>query len=151
MKSNIMTEKALIPQFVKTLPDVLEEGILYISMEYATAAHKCVCGCGLEVVTPFSPVQWELTFNGVSVSLDPSIGNWSFPCESHYWIIRNKIRWAPKWSKERIKAGREYGALRNQNYLDIKTPADIQEIGINKEQESVPRKSFWQRLKEKFF
>jgi len=28
------------------------------------------------------------------VSLAPSIGNWSFPCNSHYWITGNEVRWA---------------------------------------------------------
>jgi hypothetical protein len=38
------------------------------------------------------------------VSLDPSIGNWSFPCRSHYWIRNNKVRWAENWSQARIDA-----------------------------------------------
>jgi hypothetical protein len=47
---------------------------------------KCCCGCGHEVVTPFSPTDWKLTFDCVSVSLYPSIGNWSPPCRAHYFI-----------------------------------------------------------------
>ena len=41
-------------RFVQNIPEQLEPGILYISMEFATAAHRCFCGCGEEVVTPFS-------------------------------------------------------------------------------------------------
>ena len=73
---------------------MIEEGILYISVEYCTAIHKCVCGCGNEVVTPLSPTDWEIIFDGKTVSLDPSIGNWNFDCKSHYWIIKNRIRFA---------------------------------------------------------
>lgn len=81
--------------------------MLYITVEYGTAVHLCPCGCGSRVVTPFSPTDWELRFNGKEVTLSPSIGNWSFPCKSHYWIIRNKVRWARRWSDEEIEEGRE--------------------------------------------
>ena len=85
-------------KFVEFIPDVLEDGILYISIEYCTAIHKCVCGCGNEVVTPLSPNDWELTFNGKRVSLYPSIGNWNFDCQSHYWIKNSTVKHIRKWS-----------------------------------------------------
>ena len=44
---------------------------------------------------------------GASVSLDPSIGNWNFPCQSHYWIDRNRVRWAGRWTPEQIDRGRQ--------------------------------------------
>jgi hypothetical protein len=99
-------QEALRHEFVEYIPDELEDGVIYVSMDYATAAHRCACGCGSEVITPFSPTDWRLTFDGETVSLKPSIGNWSFPCQSHYWIERGRIRWAPKWSREKIEAGR---------------------------------------------
>jgi hypothetical protein len=83
-------------RFVEFMPETLEEGVLYVSMEYCTAIHNCVCGCGNKVVTPISPTDWQLQFNGKSVSLKPSIGNWSFDCQSHYWITNNKVSWAGK-------------------------------------------------------
>lgn len=89
--------KKLQHKFVVEIPDRLEDGILYISIEYCTAIHKCVCGCGNEVVTPLSPNDWEITFNGESISIYPSIGNWNFECKSHYWITKSKIRQAWKW------------------------------------------------------
>lgn len=81
----------LEPRFVRVLPESLPEGVLFISIEYAIAGHRCCCGCGSEVFTPFSPVDWALTFNGESVSLDPSIGNWSFKCRSHYWVASRRV------------------------------------------------------------
>jgi Family of unknown function (DUF6527) len=54
----------LAHEFVDHIPDVLDPGVLYVSMKYATAAHRCCCGCGLEVVTPFTPTDWKLTFDG---------------------------------------------------------------------------------------
>lgn len=89
-------------EFVEVIPDQLEEGVLYISIPYATALHRCFCGCGAEIVTPLSPTDWELSFNGETVSLNPSIGNWSYPCQSHYWIRRNRVHWARRMSERQI-------------------------------------------------
>jgi hypothetical protein len=89
------------------MPDQIEEGILYISTTYCTAIHKCVCGCGNKVVTPISPVDWQLFFNGESITLQPSIGNWGFECKSHYWIVNNQVKHARKWSDKEIDSGRE--------------------------------------------
>jgi hypothetical protein len=80
--------------FVEYLPDKIARGKLYISMQHATAAHQCCCGCGREVVTPLSPKDWQLTYDGRSISLTPSIGNWSYPCRSHYWIRHDRVVWA---------------------------------------------------------
>ncbi len=55
-------------EFVKSIPNELEDGTLYVSMEYATVAHKCCCGCGKEVVTPLSSTDWMLTYDGESIS-----------------------------------------------------------------------------------
>jgi hypothetical protein len=99
--------RTLQHKFVEFIPELLEDGIIYISIEYCTAIHKCVCGCGNEVVTPLSPTGWKLTFDGKSISLSPSIGNWSFKCQSHYWITKNEIRMARKWENWEIELGRE--------------------------------------------
>jgi hypothetical protein len=93
MKSQI----TLTHKFVEVIPDMLQEGVIYVSIEFAMAIHKCCCGCGNKVVTPFSPDDWELVFNGETVSFYPSIGNWSYNCRSHYWIRNNKVIWAETW------------------------------------------------------
>jgi hypothetical protein len=89
-------------EFVELMPAKLEDGIVYISMQFATASHLCFCGCGEKVVTPFSPTDWKLMFDGETISIGPSIGSWDFPCQSHYWITRNVIHWAPKWTRARV-------------------------------------------------
>jgi hypothetical protein len=99
-------------EFVEYIPEELEDGRIYVSIAYATAVHKCCCGCQNKVITPISPTDWKLTFNGESISLSPSIGNWSFECQSHYWIENNRVEWASKWSQKQIKQGRE---LDNKN------------------------------------
>lgn len=101
-----MRSRRLEYEFVEYIPVQLESGKLYVAMDLATAVHLCSCGCRREVVTPLSPTDWKLQYDGVSVSLSPSIGNWSFPCRSHYWIVRNEIRWAGSMSAEEIESGR---------------------------------------------
>ena len=89
----------LKPVFVKEIPKIIEEGILYISREYHTAIHLCACGCKEETVTPLVskafPDNWELTEHDGLVTLSDSIGNWQFPCRSHYRIENNKVIWIP--------------------------------------------------------
>ncbi len=106
-------------EFVEYIPEHLTEGTIYLSMAFATATHKCCCGCGNIVITPLSPTDWKLTFDGESISLDPSIGNWSFPCKSHYWIRRNRVRWAPQWSPKQIEAGRIRDRLSKEKYFGV--------------------------------
>jgi hypothetical protein len=110
----------LAHKFVRVIPDTVEDGILYISIEYCTAIHKCCCGCGNEVVTPLSRKGWKLTFDGVTVSLYPSIGNWNFKCRSHYWIIESNVRSAEAWRKERGKPKKKWFPLLKERFGDRK-------------------------------
>lgn len=104
-------------EFVEFIPSELKEGVLYVSVHYATAVHKCACGCGNKVVTPISPADWQLLFDGDSISLMPSIGNWEFPCRSHYWIKADKIRWAKAWTPEEVASGRTREAHDYERYF----------------------------------
>ncbi len=90
-------------RFIKSAPEQLEDGVLYVSIDYRTVLHKCCCGCGSEIVTPLSPKDWKLTFDGETISLHPSIGNWKLKCRSHYWIRNNMVVWAADWDKEQIE------------------------------------------------
>lgn len=93
----------MLHKFVEFMPSEIEEGILYISIEYDVAKHKCPCGCGAEIVTTLSPARWRLTYDGETVSLSPSIGNWTHKCRSHYFITRDKIVWAEDFRDSKIK------------------------------------------------
>ena len=138
----------LAHEFVDFIPSNLKDGTIYVSMTFATAVHKCCCGCGNEVVTPLSPTDWKLIFDGVSISLDPSIGNWGFHCKSHYWIRRNRVIWAPRWSKKEIDAGRARDRSLKERYFET---ADTATGYITKEnsgglESSKAKKSFWRKL-----
>jgi hypothetical protein len=107
-------------RFVEYMPESIESGIIYISMEFSTAIHKCVCGCGNEVVTPISPTDWQLTFDGESISLSPSIGNWGFKCQSHYWILHSEIKFSRKWTQLEIDKGRKDEGRTKKNFFKKK-------------------------------
>ena len=110
-------------EFVEFIPDDLRERTIYVSIRYATVAHKCCCGCGNEVVTPLSPTDWKLVFDGKTISLDPSIGNWGLPCKSHYWIRNNRVKWAAAWSQAQIDQCRSHEQLAKERYYDAAPPA----------------------------
>lgn len=106
--------------FVDQIPDDLEDGVLYVCLRFTTVIHRCCCGCSNEVVTPLSKTDWQLTFDGESISLTPSIGNWSFPCRSHYWIQHNQVKWAPCWSQHEVETGRSRDRIaKRQQYRRI--------------------------------
>jgi hypothetical protein len=105
-------------EFVEFIPGSLQEGVLYVSRKYHTASHLCACGCGNKVVTPLNPSGWNLATKRGKTTLYPSIGNWSLPCESHYWIREDKIKWDRKWSRAEIDAVRQNDQLAQQEYFD---------------------------------
>lgn len=109
-------------KFLEYIPKELQEDTVYVSITFDTVVHKCCCGCGNKVVTPLSPRDWNITYDGESISLYPSIGNWSFPCQSHYWIKRGQVEWAGQWSKEEIEAGRRNDRLQKKEYYDKSIP-----------------------------
>ncbi|AJY76282.1 DUF6527 family protein [Paenibacillus beijingensis] len=108
----VTNNKRVYPVFTSIIPDVLELDKVYISIDYKTVVHLCACGCGEEVVTPLQPSEWKITYDGETVSLHPSIGNWSYKCRSHYWIKKNQIVWAEDWSDERVKRTRQLDTQR---------------------------------------
>jgi uncharacterized protein DUF6527 len=111
-------EVVLKHEFVEFIPDELEEETIYVSIRFATASHLCCCGCGNKIVTPIRPTDWKLIFDGKTISLDPSIGNWSFACKSHYWIRNNRVKWARRWSQNEIETERAHYRLAKERYFD---------------------------------
>ena len=128
---------ALTPKFVETFPTPLEEGFLYVSIPFATCAHLCCCGCGTEVVTPLSPARWALTYDGVNVSLSPSVGGWRMACRSHYWIRRGRIEWSRDLSQAEVD---EVIARDERDFI-----SDLQPEATQARQQSWLRRRRWLR------
>lgn len=103
---------------VHYVPNTLEPGFLYVSEEFGAAVHLCACGCGLKVSTPLGPTEWTLEETAIGPSLTPSVGNWQFPCKSHYWIQRGNIVWSTTWTSEQIAAGRSAEEARRRAYYE---------------------------------
>jgi hypothetical protein len=101
-------------QFVGYMPDEFRQGILYVSMRGKIVIHLCACGCGEKVVTPISPNDWKLTFDGETISLCPSIGNWDFPCKSHYWIRNNRSVFVDDLDKKSLRGK---GKLKKKSFF----------------------------------
>lgn len=133
--------KIIDHKFVEFIPEQedMEGGVIYISLDYDTAIHNCICGCGQQVITPLSPTDWKLVYNGESVSLYPSIGNWEFDCKSHYWIREGKVIWAEMWSEQRVRSGREAGQMAKSYHYQ-------QKYDENKETLFHKLKAFFKRL-----
>jgi hypothetical protein len=111
-----MRTERLVPEFVEFVPTNPAPGVLYVSTEYCTAVHACCCGCGRKVVTPLGPTDWRVSARGTTVSVYPSVGNWNFPCQSHYWIWDGAVVWAEQWTPEKIAAGRRADQRRKDAY-----------------------------------
>jgi hypothetical protein len=111
--------------FVESMPDTLDEGILYVCMRYATSAHNCFCGCGREVIAPIHPTKWKLTFDGVNVSLFPSVGSWSLPCKSHYWLQDGVVDWADSFSEYEIEMVRGRDSAAQDKYFTKADPRQL--------------------------
>jgi hypothetical protein len=107
----------LVPIFVENIPEQLDMGRLYISEEHDIAIHKCCCGCGEEVVTPLTPVDWRIVKGRDGVSLFPSIGNWSYQCKSHYVVRNNQILWANQMSITQIDKIRQRDLQDKHRYI----------------------------------
>lgn len=139
-----MTVTVLEPAFVEYVPKVLTPGVLYLALEHATVVHLCACGCRTKVVTPLDPAHWQLTYDGDTVSLWPSIGNWQFPCRSHYWIRASAVVWAAPMTDEEVAALRQEDAWELQRYYTRRAgggagnPANP--VGC-----SGPRRAWWRR------
>ena len=127
----------ITPEFVDEIPSAPEHGILYLSCRYRAAVHLCACGCGAKISTPLHPTGWRLSYNGESVSLNPSVGNWSEKCQSHYVIRNNKIIWADRLPKDQIQRIREERQHELEEYYGVERRSIIP---------PTPPKGFWAKV-----
>ncbi|MCF8276996.1 MAG: hypothetical protein K9J17_09690 [Flavobacteriales bacterium] len=131
-------------KFCESIPENLTQGVVYVSVTYGTAIHLCCCGCGSEVVTPITPTDWKLSFDGETISLSPSIGNWSLPCQSHYWIKDNQVEWSGQWSRKRVDASNRIDRVAKEEYYR----KDVPKEEPMETEEEIPEETtlpFWKR------
>lgn len=105
------------PRRVEFIPGELEEGVLYISERFHTAAHRCCCGCGAKIVTPLKPFAWTLTEAASGVTLRPSVGSWNLACKSHYWITKNAVEWDEVFSEAEIESVRKSDEIAREQHF----------------------------------
>ncbi len=141
----------MIHKFVEHMPDVLDEGTIYVSIPFETVIHKCACGCGAEVVTPLSPAEWSLIFDGETISLKPSIGSWSLECKSHYWIRKNKIEWSSRWSEDEIEMVKNTDLQAKKDHYQNAGLDPIKDTDDNLVVVSKKEKSFWDKVRSIFY
>lgn len=91
-------------EFVDNIPKNLKDGVLYVCIECKVIVHKCACGCGEKTVTPIDrKYGWIMQYDGQTITLKPSIGNFSMPCKSHYYITESKVQWLENCQTEKTK------------------------------------------------
>lgn len=105
-------------EVVVSIPETLQANTLYLTTEEDVAGHLCACGCGREVITPLSPTDWSITIDRRGASLSPSIGNWAFPCRSHYFIWNGVVVWARDMSDKAVAQGRRRDKERKLGYYE---------------------------------
>lgn len=96
-----MKVESFIIDFVEFIPGKIQNGIIYISVKFKIIVHNCACGCGNKIVLPLDKSDgWILKYDGESISLSPSVGNWDLLCKSHYFITDNRVVWCYSWNKQ---------------------------------------------------
>ena len=113
----------ITPEFVDEIPGAPEHGTLYLSCRYRAAVHLCACGCGAKISTPLHPTGWRLSYDGESVSLSPSVGNWSEKCQSHYVIKNSRVLWGERFSRDKVRRIRDQRHRELEDYYGVSKEA----------------------------
>lgn len=101
-----MKTKKFKVEIVDKIPYELKNGILYVCLRCNVIVHMCACGCGEKTVTPIDKkFGWVMKYDGQAITLKPSIGNFSIPCRSHYYITDNNVEWLDSYQQKDYKKG----------------------------------------------
>lgn len=130
-------------RFVEHIPEDLEPGLLYVSMEFGSVAHSCCCGCGEEIVTPLTPTDWRILYDGESITLAPSVGNWNLPCRSHYIIKQGRAIEALPWTDEQVLAEQQRDRMAKARHYQQKP--DRPEPVVPTEPKPLAKTGLWRR------
>jgi len=88
----------VMPEFDGMAVDTIY--VFWYDEEHGVSIHRCMCGCGNQTVMPFikkgltinSNKVWKLSFVNGKIDFEGSVGNYSFPCKSHYMIQKGQVR-----------------------------------------------------------
>jgi len=120
-----MRTEIFAPVLVEYVPRTLEPHAFYISEGYRTTAHLCACGCGTKVFLPLSPAEWCVRFDEAGITVRPSVGNWDFPCRSHYFITENAVQWAGAWDQNRVEQARRRDGQDMDTHFDARKRREL--------------------------
>jgi len=81
-------------EFVETMPEKKEFGVLYVSKRFSLVICQCPCGCGMEAVMPIKPKPygWGYSEKDGKVTLSPSVAV-DCPNRAHFFVRDNRIEW----------------------------------------------------------
>lgn len=81
-------------EFVESMPENKEFGVLYVSKRFSLVICLCPCGCGTECVMPIKPKSygWDYAEKGGKVTLSPSVAQ-NCTNKAHFYIRENRIEW----------------------------------------------------------
>lgn len=137
-------------KFVDTIPNEIEDNVLYISLEYNVTKHLCPCGCRKEIVASLSPARYQLYYDGKTVSLKPSFGNWLHECGSHYFITKDKVIWANSMSKNKRDAVIQNDKKELTEYINTKKKSKHKSYVVeDQKQLNTKKESLLERIKNK--
>jgi hypothetical protein len=86
-------------QAIERIPKPLLNGIVYHSEEFEIGALLCACGCGHRV-SLLVPDSHQITSEGGTATVHPSIAVCDAPCKSHYVISAGRVHWLPAFSDD---------------------------------------------------
>lgn len=122
----------LVPCFVQSIPkeaDEIKDGYLYICLRYNMIVHRCPCGCNGLSEIGLNRRTRTFIYDGVGVTLEPSVGARALPCRSHYWIRDNQVLWsAPLTMEDDIWYERKRRRLLDQDKRSTAQKVDGQAV-----------------------
>jgi len=83
-------KESVTPEYIEFMPEVddMKENTIYISLKFSVTGHRCLCGCGSLTILPINNDGWNMTDNDNKLTFTPSVGNFQYPCKSHYIITK---------------------------------------------------------------
>ena len=91
-----------------------------------------------------------MTFDGETISLRPSIGNWNTPCRSHYVINRNRIIEAGPWDEQQIQDERGRDKKAKARFYGTSLGREDEVLAADTTLKTKPRSGRWRRIKQWF-